>query len=115
MSKTARLINQNTMADVQRMTNVSDSQFLLLRALLICLKSFDRSFQVNTQTWHEVKYELLSTENMIAKRIELVPIGLDETIKSFKRGERKKIIWREVGFIKYFNRFKKVFASFKKQ
>lgn len=56
---------------------------------------------------------MLSPTNLIQKRIELVPIGLDETIKSFNRGDRKKIIWREVGFIKYFNRFKKIFNSFK--
>jgi len=51
---------------------------------------------------------------MIEKRLELIPIGLEETIQNFKKSETKKIIWREIGFIKYFEVFKKMFSQFKK-
>jgi len=50
---------------------------------------------------------------MIIKRIELIPLGLDQTIENFKKKELGKIVWREVGFLKFFEMFKKVFRKHK--
>jgi hypothetical protein len=85
-----------------------------LRALLYLLKAFDRSFKIKANTWEEARAEFLSPVNMIEKRLELIPIGLDETMENYKKGDTSKIIWREVGFLKYFETFKRVFQQFKK-
>ena len=45
---------------------------------------------------------------MVMKRIDLIPIGLEETIQCVKDHKSTKIIWREIGFLKYFGQFKKL-------
>jgi len=50
---------------------------------------------------------------MIIKWIQLIPVGLDQTMDNFKKGELSKIVWREVGFLKFFEMFKKMFRKHK--
>lgn len=50
---------------------------------------------------------------MILKWIQLIPFGLDHTIELFKKKETTKIVWREVGFLKYYSYFKKNFRKHK--
>ena len=53
----------------------------------------------------------MDPENLVLKRVELIPIGLEETIQQQKSGSTTKIIWREIGFLKYYGTFKKLFHS----
>lgn len=50
---------------------------------------------------------------MTLKWIQLIPKGLDQTIENFKKGDTNKIVWREVGFLKFFEMFKKSFWKHK--
>ena len=80
MAKCAKLISNHCFDDIAQIRAPNEGQHSLIKSLLIFLKAFDRTLKVRAIDWEEARYEFLSPQNMIEKRLELIPIGLDETI-----------------------------------
>ena len=103
------MIGSKVISDIEDIYHPLEYQQTMLKSFLYCLRAFDRTFKISTSSWNDVKSEILNPKNLILKRVDLIPKGMNDTMSKYRKGRLTQVVWKEAGFQRYFDHFKKLF------